>query len=187
MPHEACRDMSATSSLNDQRAEASASPEAASLPSEQDAQSRQRSVEEIKMRSELHKATRDHLIRLQLSNSEGFDRAILTLSSAGLALSITVVKDLVRNGPMHQAWSLQATWVLFALSIATVVVSYITSQQGIDDHLGYAHEYYEEGRAEFWNKSSPWRHWTIRLGYAGGVLFLLAIASLIWFSISNMI
>jgi hypothetical protein len=151
-----------------------------------EARSQQRTPEEIKQRSELHKTTRDQLIRLSLSNSEGFDRAILTLSSAGLALSITVVKDLVRSGPIHQAWSLPACWVLFALSIATVVISYITSQQGINDHMEYAHKYYEEGDDEYWNKSSPWRHWTIRLGYVGGALFLLAIALLIWFSISNM-
>ena len=152
----------------------------ASLPT------RERTAEEIKMRSDLHKATRDHLIRLQLSNSEGFDRAILTLSSAGLALSITVVKEFVGKGSAHQAWSLQAAWILFAASIATVVISYITSQQGINDHLEYAHAYYEEGCDEYRIKSSPWRHWTIRLGYAGGALFLIAIAALIWFSISNM-
>lgn len=178
--------MSVVASRNVQQVTASDSTVAVDAFAVPDAQPQQRSADDIKFRSDLHKATRDHLIRLQLSNSEGFDRAILTFSSAGFALSITVVKDLVRNGPMHHAWSLQVSWVLFALSIATVVISYITSQQGINDHLDYAHQYYEEGCDEFRSKSSPWRHWTIRLGYAGGVFFLLAITALILFSISNM-
>jgi hypothetical protein len=44
---------------------------------------------------ELYERYRDELLKRQLSNSENFDKAILTLSSAGLALYLTAIEHVV--------------------------------------------------------------------------------------------
>jgi len=54
--------------------------------------------EEGKRREEIYAETRKDLLTRQLSNSEKFDGAILTLSTAALGVSLTFIKDIVPLG-----------------------------------------------------------------------------------------
>jgi hypothetical protein len=57
---------------------------------------------------------------------KALDQAILTLSSASLAMAITFVNFM--NGPIHHARWIQISWFLFGLAIAITLVSYAVSE-----------------------------------------------------------
>ena len=59
-----------------------------------------RTEEEQKRSTEIFDSFRDELYKRQLSNSEAYDKAILSLSSAGLAISLSFIKFIV---PLEQA------------------------------------------------------------------------------------
>ena len=67
-----------------------------------------------KDRHELYQITRDDLLKRQLSNNEKLDTAVLTLSSAALALSVTFL-----NGSFsaNHFWLLIVAWAFLFWSI----------------------------------------------------------------------
>ncbi len=81
-------------------------------------------------RAQLYKAW-DELSRRQLSNSENFGRAILSLSTAGLALSVAFMKEVVEIDKATDLDLLYWSWGAFAAAISTILFSYHTSQRGI--------------------------------------------------------
>jgi hypothetical protein len=58
-------------------------------------------------------------------NVEPYDKAILTLSSGALALSLTFIKDLVPPEIAQLNWILYLAWVLFVISLATNISGFI--------------------------------------------------------------
>ena len=90
----------------------------------------------------LYNKTRDELLAKQMSNSETYDRSMLSLSSAFLALSITFIKDIVPVKESLCTWLLYLSWGLFALTIIVVFLSFIYGQKGIKRLLAGAEEYY---------------------------------------------
>ncbi|MYA72053.1 hypothetical protein F4009_09220 [Candidatus Poribacteria bacterium] len=81
-------------------------------------------------KAQLYKAW-DELSRRQLSNSENFGRAILSLSTAGLALSMAFMKEVVEIDKATDLDLLYWSWGAFAAAISTILFSYHTSQWGI--------------------------------------------------------
>lgn len=84
----------------------------------------------------------------QSSNTQMFDKAILTLSSAGLGVSLAFIKDIVPLDKAISVWGLKTTivlyvsWGLFVAAIVTTLYSFIASLQElqkqskqIDDEL----------------------------------------------------
>jgi len=64
----------------------------------------------------------------EMSNAETYDRALLTLSSVLLGLSLTFTQNVV---PLHTAsklWLLIGSWALFATTIIIVMASFIYGQ-----------------------------------------------------------
>lgn len=58
----------------------------------------------------LYNKTRDELLAKQMSNSETYDRSMLSLSSAFLALSVTFIKDIVPVKESLCTWLLYLSW-----------------------------------------------------------------------------
>lgn len=71
------------------------------------------SGDDQKHRRELYANTRRDLLDRQLSNSEKFDNAILTLSTGALAISLAFIKDIVPLKLAQNLWLLKASWWLF--------------------------------------------------------------------------
>ena len=69
---------------------------------------------------------REHLWDSLFSSYAEFDRAILTLSSALLALSIAFVKDIVPIEQISLPGLLVASWILFGVSILSTLTSFIS-------------------------------------------------------------
>lgn len=138
------------------------------------------------MRQELYAETRKDLLTRQLSNSERFDGAILTLSTAALGISLTFVKEVV---PVEKAQCLALlviSWWLFGLAIVSTMVSFLASQLGIKRQLHYAEEYYLNNKEEFLTKENNPAKLTEALNYVSGLLFVAAVILTIVFVSTNL-
>jgi hypothetical protein len=61
------------------------------------------------------------------ANAEPLDKAVLTLSGAALALSLTFSKDIAPPDRAVWLWLLFVSWGLFVLSIAINIAGYLTA------------------------------------------------------------
>ena len=141
--------------------------------------------DDMPKREEIYAETRRDLLTRQLSNSERFDGAVLTLSSGALGLSLAFIKDIV---PLCKAqWRplLIASWVLLVLAIFSTMVSFLASQKGIKTQLRYARKYYLEKRDEFLTKQNRWAKATECFNCAAGALFVFAAVLTVAFVIKN--
>ena len=73
----------------------------------------------------------EELDKRQLSNSQTFDKAILSLSTAGLALSLGFIKDIVDLDQATAVEILHGSWWAFVTAIAAILISLPTSQCGL--------------------------------------------------------
>lgn len=73
----------------------------------------------------------EELDKRQLSNSQMFGKAILSLSTAGLALSLGFMKDIVDLDQATAVEFLHWSWWAFVIAIAAILISFPTSQSGL--------------------------------------------------------
>lgn len=133
----------------------------------------------------IYEVYRKELLERQRLNSSAFDKAILTLSAAGLGISISFITNLVPIADANNVILLQTSWGLFGLAIVVTVFSFITSQFGIDCELLHAKEYYLDLEDESINKTNRWAKATSWLGYASALLFTVAMTLIVCFAILN--
>lgn len=129
------------------------------------------------LRLKIYSETRRDLLCRQLSNSENFDKAILSLSSAGLGLSLTFIKDIHAS----HLFLLQLSWYVFGLAIVITVISFLSSQRAINNQLQFAEQYYLEGQDEFLTKQNTPAKITFWLTYLSAGAFIVAIVLTIIF------
>jgi hypothetical protein len=128
----------------------------------------------------LHDAAYDRssqeLYKRQLSNNENFDRGILTLASAGLALTITFVGNLKS---VHYLPLLVLCWIAFFVAIVSTIVSYLVSQQAIITQLDLIRKYHkdrDDSAHDVRNRFAEMNEHLAKLsagGFIAGVLLLL--------------
>jgi len=70
---------------------------------------------------------RTSLVSVEQKAQEEFDKTILALSGGGLGISFAFVKDIVGPQPLAHSWLLLASWTMWALSVASVLFSFFTS------------------------------------------------------------
>jgi hypothetical protein len=81
--------------------------------------------ETIRQFNGFRKELQDSLLRQQ----GVFDQAVLKLAAAGLALTVTLTAALAANDRhLTNRWSLVLAWACLAGSIASVLISFVTSQ-----------------------------------------------------------
>ena len=126
---------------------------------------------------------RDELLKRQLSNSQLFDKAILTLSSAGLGFSLAFIRKGVPAAEASQLCLLYFSWGLFVVAIASTLISFFTSQRGIKKQLDLNENYYLGNKEKPSNskgkpdnpKNRPDQITTV-LSYVSLILYILAIS-----------
>lgn len=119
--------------------------------------------------------TRADLLKRQLSNSENYDKAVISLSTAFLGLSLAFLKDLV---PIQQAeWLclLYGSWLALAGAVLATIISFWVSQRGIDIQLKKAEDYYLRDDQSSLTKSGIAKA-TEWVNVASGVLFILGLS-----------
>jgi hypothetical protein len=136
-------------------------------------------------RQKMYDEFRDELDKRELSNSEGFDKAILSLSSAGLAISLTFIKTIVPiNEAIYVGW-LYLSWIFFGVAIISTLLSFMFSNQGLKKQLELAEQYYLENQEDAFNKPHWFSKATDISNLLSGVVFIFAFSSVIIFSIAN--
>jgi len=126
-------------------------------------------------RKKVHAELKAELLKRQLSNSDNFDKAILTYSSAGLALSLGFLKDFIAITHANAAYLLFLSWVLFGVAIVVTLFSFISSQLGITKQLALNERYYLQlddcalSEKNFFARCTDW------LAYVAGTAFVVAI------------
>jgi len=139
---------------------------------------------EDQQRERLHTSTRSELLERQFSNSEAYDKAILTLSSGFLALSLSFIKEILPAGSIVWRALLYTSWALLALAIIFTVVSFRVSNAAIEGQLGQAYRYYKEKDEGAFAKSKLARlvDW---LNNISGGLFIFGVVLTVVFVIVN--
>ena len=136
---------------------------------------------------DIYARTRQDLLARLLSNSEKYDGAILALSMGALGVSTTYIKDIVPVEEALHITCLVFSWIFFGLAIIFTVISFQTSQKGIQTQLEYAEEYYLNKKDEYLKKKNTGAIWTNRLNIASGIFFVIAIVLTIYFVSVNII
>lgn len=145
----------------------------------------QRTECEQKRSIEIYDSFRDELLKRQLSNTENYDKSILTLSSAGLAISLTFLNSVVQIEHAMHLWLVTTSWICFLLSIILSLVAYLVSNAAVTKQLSIAEDYYVNKLQSAFNKKnwlSLLNNW---LNYFVGLLFSAATIAVVVFVILN--
>jgi len=137
-------------------------------------------------RRRLYGEYRKDLLARQLSNSENFDRSILSLSSGILAVSVAFIRGSTPAQALQHTLLLSISWAAFAIAIVFTLVSFTTSQKAIDQHLDFAARYYLQRQDDALGKSSGFRTATSWLTGLACMAFLVGIAATVVFAILNL-
>ncbi|WJD87049.1 hypothetical protein QRD25_18640 [Serratia marcescens] len=144
-----------------------------------------RTEEEVKEATAIYAVFKAEVDKRELSNTDNYDKNILTLSSAGLALSLTLLKDIVsKEGPVC-VFFLYASWVLFGLAILSTISSFLISNKALVKQLAIAERYYLNGEPSALNEKNIWGQITSVVNWFSGGFFILAIISVILFGSFN--
>jgi hypothetical protein len=124
---------------------------------------------------EIYNSRRDELLKRQLSNSENFDRAILTVSTAMLGFSLAFVKDIVNIETAQLSIALYLSWVSFILAIFSTLSSFLVGQGEINRELKRAERYYLEGDESAYKKSTETKQVTECLNFSSAFFFFTGL------------
>jgi len=135
-------------------------------------------------REQLHEAKRTELIAQRSSNSEAYDKAVLTLSSAFLGISLAFIKDFAGDAPLACSWLLIVSWGAFGFAIIAAVVSFQVGNKAIEIQLERAEQYYIH-RDETAHSKTRIAQWVDYVNWASGSLFVLGVfLSIVFVSIN---
>ena len=79
-----------------------------------------------------HMEERKLLIDASRESSRTFDNAMLTFGSAVFGFSIAFIKDVAPHPLTSTLWWLAASWLLFALGLLVICLSFLFSQRACD-------------------------------------------------------
>jgi len=116
---------------------------------------------------------------------EQYDKAILTLSSGGLALSITLLKDLFPVDKVVMPEVLVWSWYLFGAAIISTIFSFMTSIRSTNTQRDYFHKYYIEKKSDYKDKTNWWTVITKWLNRTSAVCFIVGVVTTIIFASGN--
>lgn len=128
--------------------------------------------------------TRGDLLKRQLSNSENYDKAVISLSTAFLGFSLAFLKDLVPIQRAEWLCLLYGSWLALAGAVLATIISFWVSQRGIDVQLKKAEDYYIRDDHAALTKSGIAKA-TEWVNIASGMLFLLGLSLTTAFVILN--
>ena len=94
---------------------------------------------------ELYIKQDEELSKRDLSNVENLDKAILSLSSAGLGLSLAFIRNVVPLAQANHVWVLHVSWLIFVLSDYLYPTRRISSVNArLDKQREFNEKYYLE-------------------------------------------
>ena len=130
---------------------------------------------------------RRETLEVQKANAEAQDRAILTLSSALLALSLSFFRDVFPSNQPIWLILLYTSWILFAIAICITILGFMFSQRTSKYKLDTMQDFFEnpERQVEINNyiehRSNTERH----INEVSGMAFIMAVLFSVTFVILN--
>ncbi len=124
----------------------------------------------------------------QLSNCQERDRAVLTMATAMLGISVTFIDKVVNVVDASCIWILVTAWAGFIIAIVATLWSFHASQVGLEKQLELGRRYYidgDEGAFLESNKGNRGKIWTNRLNLLSSLSFVVAMALLVVFIAVN--
>ncbi|GAA4417005.1 hypothetical protein [Quisquiliibacterium transsilvanicum] len=123
------------------------------------------------------------LASIQKSAEEKYDAILTTLGSAFLAMSLSYVKDVVPLEGSMALWMLYASWVGFAVTIISTVLSLGFGPKAVAWHVSKLKpdEYPPAGLEE----QNPWNRRIAKLNIASGASFIIAVVFTVVFVLIN--
>ena len=140
-----------------------------------------RTTQQQEIASRMFDQFRDDLMKRDLSNTESYDRAILTVSTTFLGASIAFIKFVV---PFDQALYLPllvSCWALLFLALTCSIWAYRVGNQAIAIKLIQARQYYIEGDESAFDNQNRYAIFNNQLNSAAGGGLVLAMLLLIFF------
>jgi hypothetical protein len=134
-------------------------------------------------RQRLHRESREDLLKRLLSNTENFDKNLLTLASTLLAGSVAFIRPAPNSPGVIHAAVLAWSWGMLGVAIASTMVSFLTSQSAVERQLSLIFEYYIKGNDKSLTGTNAMAVVTLWLNRFAGFAFLVAVALTIWFAI----
>jgi len=129
---------------------------------------------------------RTTLIEIEQKSADQHDKAILTISMGGLALSITFLKDIAPQPLPGTVWSIGTSWSLFVASMLAILASFLTSQVACRRHRDLLDELFQFGTRETERKADWWSSLTHWLNVISYILVFTAVGFLAFFSWLNL-
>ena len=160
-------------------------PEKLTYNEEDTVQNGNRTEEQQKRAIEIYDSYRDDLRKRQLSNNENYDKTVLTLSSSGLALSLTAIKFAIPLATAKYLLLIQGSWWLFGATILISIIAYWISNKALDIQLKNAEDYYSKGNEDAFSKKNWYSDVNDWLNMTAGVTFIIATALIISFVTYN--
>ncbi|MDP2360604.1 MAG: proline-rich domain-containing protein [bacterium] len=118
---------------------------------------------------------KEELYKRQLSNSENYDKAILSYSVAALGFSIAFIRNTRQWAVAEHTWVLLISWIAFVFSIILVIISFMISQKGIEEQLEINRKYYEDGEDAAADEVNKFANATKFCNYVTGSCFIVGI------------
>ena len=125
---------------------------------------------------ELYVKEEDDLSKRDLSNVENLDKAILSLSSAGLGLSLVFIRNVVKLAEADHVWVLHVSWLMFVFAITSTLLSYLFGQRALNKQREFNEKYYLEGDEGAGQKISFSSRVTRVLSYVSVFTYIAAVA-----------
>jgi hypothetical protein len=127
-------------------------------------------------RAKLFSDLKAEVYKRQLSNSENFDKSVLTYAVAGLGLSLGFLKDFVPITKAAHAWMLYSSWALLVAAVVLTMASFLLSQAGLKKQLAIAERYYLQEEESALKELNSFSSYTEQANLASGLSFLLGLA-----------
>ncbi len=119
--------------------------------------------------------------RRELSNSQNYDKAILTLSSVALGFSLAAVE--LENAEYFILIGI--SWFLLIVTIICTMTSFIVSNKALRESSDNAKKYYLEDDESAFYKLNIYDKINSILNYASGAFLVIAIITIVLFRTFN--
>ena len=134
----------------------------------------------------MHAAYLDEVHKRELAGIDNFDKSVLTLSSAGLGLSVSFLKDLVLLKNVVLPLLLYASWTMFTVATVSTMISFLVSGKALSHQKVVAYRAYILADNAAFDEVNSWNCWTRRLNLISATTFVFAILLTTVFVITNL-
>ena len=131
------------------------------------------------------RALRERLWTGRQATLESLDKYVLTLSSGALALSLSLIRDVVPLLSAHWFVVLVVSWTAFVGAIALTMASFVVSQFAHDKQLDILEKYQQGDEGALDKEANPFAKWTMWLNYAAVGAFFIGLVATVAFVTVN--